>query len=165
MVVLPEKLKEALDGPTAVLIATIQPDGSPQVNPVWLGRDGDQLLISTVVGRRKYLNLKRDPRLTVVYMNGPEASVYAEMRGTATMTTEGGAELIDRLSRVYTGLPYLEFNKYGDADEGLRVVIRMTVTKLLGSFNMEERMTPEQLKKTLAAAANFPSRRAASSTN
>ncbi|CAO0828061.1 PPOX class F420-dependent oxidoreductase OS=Streptomyces microflavus OX=1919 GN=HUT09_19225 PE=4 SV=1 [Streptomyces microflavus] len=60
------ELKNLLDTPVFVNIATIQPDGSPQVSPVWVTRDGDDVLISTTVGRRKETNLRRDPRVTVV---------------------------------------------------------------------------------------------------
>ncbi|MCL7021356.1 pyridoxamine 5'-phosphate oxidase family protein, partial [Vibrio vulnificus] len=54
---LSDQLKDILDGPVFVTIATIQPDGSPQLSPVWVARDGDDVLISTTVGRQKEKNL------------------------------------------------------------------------------------------------------------
>src|SRR5262249_53171086 len=63
---LSDDLKKLLDAPVFVIGATVQPDGSPQVSPVWVKRDGDDLLISTTVGRRKEANLRRDPRVSVV---------------------------------------------------------------------------------------------------
>ena len=55
---LSDNLKKLLDSPVFVTLATIQPDGSPQVSPVWVKRDGDDLLISTTVDRRKEQNLR-----------------------------------------------------------------------------------------------------------
>ncbi|GAA1158796.1 hypothetical protein GCM10009654_13680 [Streptomyces hebeiensis] len=128
---LSDQLKEVLDGPVFVDIATIQPDGSPQVSPVWVKRDGDDLLISTTVGRRKEQNLRRDPRVSVVVQPADSPYTYAEIRGSATLTTEGGQELIDELSLKYTGKPYAEFNP-ASGEDAARVVVRITPRKVVG---------------------------------
>ncbi|MFJ5225508.1 PPOX class F420-dependent oxidoreductase [Streptomyces sp. NPDC088400] len=130
---LSEQLKEVLDGTVFVTIATIQPDGSPQVSPVWAKRDGDDVLISTTVGRRKERNLRRDPRVTVVVQPADAPYTYAEIRGAATLTTEGGQDLIDELSLKYTGKPYAEFNPASGQDDE-RVVVRITPRKVVGSL-------------------------------
>ncbi|AWK09840.1 TIGR03618 family F420-dependent PPOX class oxidoreductase [Streptomyces spongiicola] len=129
--VLSEKLKEILDGPVFVDLATIQPDGSPQVSPVWVKRDGDELLISTTLGRRKERNLRRDPRASVVVQPFDAPYTYAEVRGTVTLTEEGGQELIDELSMKYTGKRYAEFNPEAGEDAP-RVVVRLTPRKIVG---------------------------------
>ncbi|MEU2112175.1 PPOX class F420-dependent oxidoreductase [Streptomyces sp. NPDC019507] len=128
---LSDKLKDILDGPVFVDIATVQPDGSPQVSPVWVKRDGDDLLISTTIGRRKEKNLRRDPRATVVVQPVDEPYVYAEVRGTVSLTEEGGQELIDELSVKYTGKRYAEFNPDSGKDAP-RVVVRITPRKVVG---------------------------------
>ncbi|MFD5783215.1 PPOX class F420-dependent oxidoreductase [Streptomyces sp. NPDC126933] len=128
---LSEQLKQVLDGPVFVNIATIQPDGSPQVSPVWVKRDGDDVLISTTVGRRKERNLRRDARVTVVVQPFDSPYTYAEIRGSATLTTEGGEELINELSLKYTGKPYAEFNP-ASAEDSERVVVRITPRKVVG---------------------------------
>ncbi|MFJ7326234.1 MULTISPECIES: PPOX class F420-dependent oxidoreductase [Streptomyces] len=125
------ELKNLLDTPVFVNIATIQPDGSPQVSPVWVKRDGDDLLISTTAGRRKEANLRRDPRVTVVVQPADNPYTYAEIRGRAELTTEGGQELIDELSVKYTGKPYAEFNPNSGQDDP-RVVVRITPRKVVG---------------------------------
>ena len=130
-VTLNDKLKQLLDSPVFVNVATIQPDGSPQVSPVWVKRDGEDVLISTVRGRRKTRNLERDPRVTVVVQPADEPYSYAEIRGSVTMTTEGGQELIDELAHKYVGKSYGEFNP-GSADEPERVVVRLTPRKIVG---------------------------------
>ncbi|WP_326689529.1 MULTISPECIES: PPOX class F420-dependent oxidoreductase [unclassified Streptomyces] len=131
MTQLSENLKKILDGKVFVAVATIQPDGSPQVSPVWVKRDGDELLISTTVDRRKALNLRRDPRVTVLVHPPEEPYTYAELRGTATLTTEGAQELIDELSYKYVGKSYAEFNPQSDQDAE-RVVVRIGVRKQVG---------------------------------
>ncbi|MFE2944677.1 PPOX class F420-dependent oxidoreductase [Streptomyces sp. NPDC059255] len=128
---LSENLKQLLDTPVFVNIATIQPDGSPQVSPVWVKRDGDDVLISTTVDRQKERNLRRDPRVTVVVQPADAPYTYAEIRGAATLTTEGGQELINELSLKYTGKPYADFNP-DSANDAERVVVRITPRKVVG---------------------------------
>ncbi|WP_267242715.1 PPOX class F420-dependent oxidoreductase [Streptomyces sp. PR69] len=130
---LSDQVKALLDTPVFVNIATIQPDGSPQVSPVWVKRDGDDVLFSTTVGRRKEKNLRRDPRVTVLLQPFDSPYTYAEIRGTATLTTEGGPELIDELSLKYTGKKYGEFNP-DSVNDAQRVVVRITPRKIVGSL-------------------------------
>ncbi|MFB6707140.1 PPOX class F420-dependent oxidoreductase [Streptomyces sp. NPDC056333] len=128
---LSEELRSLLDTPVFVTVATIQPDGSPQLSPVWVKRDGDDVLFSTTRGRRKEQNLSRDPRVSVVVQPFAAPYTYAEIRGVAALTTEGGDELIDELSVKYTGKKYAEFNPASDEDDE-RVVVRITPEKIVG---------------------------------
>ncbi|GAA2224327.1 PPOX class F420-dependent oxidoreductase [Streptomyces nogalater] len=130
---LSDRLKSVLDGKVFIVVGTVQPDGSPQLSPVWVKRDGDDLLFSTTVDRRKYRNLKRDPRVTVVVLNPESPYEYAEIRGTAETTTEGGSELIDELSRKYTGKDYKDFNP-ASAGDAQRVVVRIRPRKVVGAL-------------------------------
>ncbi|MEV5506269.1 PPOX class F420-dependent oxidoreductase [Streptomyces orinoci] len=131
---LSEDLKKFLDdNPVFAVVATVQPDGSPQLSVVWIKRDGDDLLISTTVGRRKERNLRRDPRVTVLINPHNAPYTYAEIRGTATLTTEGGQQLINELSRKYTGKDYADFNPAAQ-DDAERVVVRITPRKVVGSL-------------------------------
>ena len=128
---LSDRLKSLLDGKVFIVVGTVQPDGSPQISPVWVKRDGEHLLFSTTVDRRKKLNLDRDPRVTVVVMNPDQPYEYAEIRGTAELTTTGGQSLIDDLSLKYTGKKYAEFNPES-AQDAERVVVRITPRKVVG---------------------------------
>ncbi|MFD8571080.1 PPOX class F420-dependent oxidoreductase [Streptomyces sp. NPDC057694] len=128
---LSDELKALLDSKVFIGVATIQPDGSPQVSPVWAKRDGDDVLFSTTVGRRKEKNLRRDPRVTVLVQPADNPYAYAEIRGTVEITTEGGQELIDELSLKYTGKKYAEFNA-SSADDAERVVVRVRARKVVG---------------------------------
>ncbi|WCD84171.1 F420H(2)-dependent reductase [Streptomyces xanthophaeus] len=131
---LSDSLKTLIDdSPVFATVATIQPDGSPQLSVTWIARDGDDLLISTTVGRRKERNLRRDPRITVMINPDTAPYTYAEVRGTATVTTEGGQQLIDDLSVKYTGRDYAEFNP-ASKDDAERVVVRVVPRKVVGSL-------------------------------
>ncbi|MEU7135457.1 PPOX class F420-dependent oxidoreductase [Streptomyces sp. NPDC046261] len=131
---LSEDLKKYIDdNPVFATVATIQPDGSPQLTVTWVKRDGGDLLVSTTLGRRKEKNLRRDPRVTVM-INPPNAPyTYAEVRGTADITFEGGDALINELSRKYTGKDYADFNPAA-AQDAERVVVRITPHKVVGSL-------------------------------
>ncbi|KIZ13683.1 PPOX class F420-dependent oxidoreductase [Streptomyces natalensis] len=128
---LSDDLKQLLDSPVFVTLTTVQPDGSPQASPVWVKRDGDDLLISTTVDRRKAANLRRDPRVSVVVQPFDAPYSYAEIRGSVSLTTEGGQELINELSHKYTGKPYAEFNPAAK-DDAQRLVVRITPRKVVG---------------------------------
>ncbi|MGW7008546.1 PPOX class F420-dependent oxidoreductase [Streptomyces sp. NPDC054933] len=130
---LSDDLKKLLDSPIFVVLATTQPDGSPQVSPVWCKRDGDDVLISTTIGRRKEKNMRRDPRVSVLVQPSDAPYTYAEIRGNAMLSTEGGPELIEELSRKYTGKPYAEFNP-ASLNDAQRVVVRITPRKVVGSI-------------------------------
>ena len=128
---LSDRLKTLLDGPVFIVVGTVQPDGSPQLSPVWAKRDGNDILISTTVDRRKKLNLDRDARVSVVVMDPDSPYEYAEIRGTAEQTTNGARELIDELSLKYTGKKYAEFNP-ASAQDADRVVVRIVPRKVVG---------------------------------
>ncbi|MFD9479886.1 MULTISPECIES: PPOX class F420-dependent oxidoreductase [Streptomyces] len=131
---LSDDLKKLIDdSPVFATVATIQPDGSPQLTITWLTRDGDDLLVSTTVGRRKEKNLRADPRITVMINPANAPYSYAEVRGTAELTTEGGQELINALSRKYTGKEYADFNP-ASKEDAERVVVRVTPRKVVGSI-------------------------------
>lgn len=125
---IPDTAREWLDGPEFATIATILPDGQPHLSVVWVERDGDDVLVSTVKGRRKHLNLSADPRATVLVYPKDNPYSYVEIRGTTTMIDEGGRDLIDRLARKYRGLDRYPFD---DGTDNVRVVVRIRPEKVV----------------------------------
>lgn len=121
-----ERARELLDAPSFATLATIAPDGSPQLSVVWVKRDGDDVLVSTVEGRRKQRNMARDPRVSLLINPSDAPYSYVEIRGAAAMTTQGGRELIDELSNKYRGKDY-EIEPEGT----VRVVVRITPHKVV----------------------------------
>ncbi|HEY4020068.1 MAG TPA: PPOX class F420-dependent oxidoreductase [Pseudonocardiaceae bacterium] len=124
-----------LSGPHLSVLSTTNPDGSPQSSVIFVKPDGDDVLFSTIEGRRKTLNMQRDPRVTLLVhglpiggadssyatisgvvelIDDPEAAFHQVMydlhMGGATPPPEPGAErLIVRLrpSRVYAPPVYV----------------------------------------------------------
>lgn len=125
---IPDTAREWLDGAEFATIATILPDGQPHLSVVWVERDDDDVLVSTVEGRRKHLNLAADPRATVLVYPKDNPYSYVEIRGTTTMTVEGGRDLIDRLALKYRGLDRYPFD---DGTDNVRVVVRIRPEKVV----------------------------------
>jgi PPOX class probable F420-dependent enzyme len=124
---LPEQVKQWIDDKTVVSVATLLPNGQPQVSPVWATYDGDDILMSTLESRQKFRNLSKDPRVSVLVFPMSDPYIYAELRGEITMTREGGRELIDRLALAYTGEPYPV-----EPPDEVRVVLRLKIDKVAG---------------------------------
>jgi PPOX class probable F420-dependent enzyme len=103
----------------------VNPNGSPQTFVVWVGRDGGDLLFSTVEGRVKHRNMLRDPRvrLTVIDSADPENDV--EWRGRVSMTPDVARRVDTHLSWKY------DAKDPGDDRPGaVRVVVRVVVEKV-----------------------------------
>ena len=100
---IPESAGSILDGHVIVHLATLNKDGSPQVSPIWLEREGDIVRFSTAEGRAKMRNLRRDPRLAISFTHPEDSSVSYSVRGRAVAIEQRGWELIDRLAGAYGG--------------------------------------------------------------
>jgi PPOX class probable F420-dependent enzyme len=124
---LSDAVRELVDGKNYATLATINADGSPQTSAMWVGRDGDDLLFSTIAGRLKDRNMRRDPRVSVTIMDREDPENYTEIRGTATITEAGGRELDDRLSWKYDGKEAGE-----DVPGAVRVVVRVVPERVTG---------------------------------
>lgn len=116
-----------LDGKNYAVLATVNSDGSPQTSVVWVGRDGTDLLISTVEGRVKHRNMVRDPRVSVTVIDSADPENYVELRGTVTMTPDVGRQVDTGLSWKYDGR-----DPGADRPGAVRVVVRVNVTKVTG---------------------------------
>jgi PPOX class probable F420-dependent enzyme len=123
---LPDNVRRLLDDKTFVVISTINPDGTPHSTVMWAKRDGDHVVFSTVLGRKKARNMANDPRISVCAYDPAQPYSYFTVDGTVTMDTEGGHELINELSLKYNNVPYT-FDKPGT----VRVVCRVTPTKVI----------------------------------
>jgi PPOX class probable F420-dependent enzyme len=116
-----------VDGKNYAILATINPDGSPQTSVLWIGRDGNDLLFSTVAGRVKHRNMERDPRVSVTVIDSADPENYVELRGRVSMTPDIGRALDTQLSWKYDGQDPGE-----DRPGAVRVVVRMVVEKATG---------------------------------
>jgi PPOX class probable F420-dependent enzyme len=116
-----------LDGRNYAVLATVNPDGSPQTSVMWLGRDGADVLFSTVEGRRKHRNMVRDPRVSVSVIDSADPENYVELRGRVSMTPDVGRRFDTQLSWKYDGR-----DPGPDRPGAVRVVVRLVVDKATG---------------------------------
>jgi PPOX class probable F420-dependent enzyme len=85
-------------------LATLMPDGSPQVTPVWIDFDGQYIMVNSARGRQKDRNIQRDNRVALVVQGPDDPYRYVQIRGRVVEITEQSAEIgIDRLARKYLG--------------------------------------------------------------
>ncbi|XVU29634.1 TIGR03618 family F420-dependent PPOX class oxidoreductase [Actinoplanes sp. CA-054009] len=120
---LSDAVRELIDRPEFAVLATADPDGSSRLSVMWLGREGDNLVMATKGGRRKVRNIRRDPRVTVLVYDRRRPTRYVEIRGRATVVDEGGAALVNELAHRYTGQDHVIG---APAEEADRVVLRIT---------------------------------------
>jgi PPOX class probable F420-dependent enzyme len=92
-----------LDRKNYAVLARVNPDGSSQTSAMWVGRDGSDLLFSTVEGRVKHRNMRRDPRVSVSVLDSPDPENYVELRGPVSMTPDVGRKVDTQLSWKYDG--------------------------------------------------------------
>ncbi len=85
-------------------VATLQPDGSPQVTPVWFDYTDGVVRINTAKGRIKARNLSAGSRVALSIVDPDNAYRYIQIRGTVTKETTDGADAhIDSLAKKYLG--------------------------------------------------------------
>jgi len=125
---LSERAVKLIDGKNFAFLATLQPDGSPHVTPMWVDHEGDMILMNTAVGRIKQRNVTRDPRvsITIVDSNNPYDRIVVHGRVVSQM--ELGAEAhIDKLAKKYTGA-----NKYQKASPTeKRIILKIEPLQIL----------------------------------
>ena len=122
-----DETRRLLDGRHYAVLATINPDGGPQTSAMWVGRDGQDVLMSTVAGRRKHRNLERDPRASVTILDADDPENYVELRGRVAITVDEGRAIDTKLSWKYDGQ-----DPGPDAPGAVRLVLRLTVDKATG---------------------------------
>ncbi|MHB8485593.1 MAG: PPOX class F420-dependent oxidoreductase [Candidatus Acidiferrales bacterium] len=119
---IPEKYADLLTKPAFANLATVMPDGSPQVTPVWVDFDGSHILFNSALGRVKDKNIRRDPRVSVAIQDPGNPYRYLEVRGRVVEITQKGAdEHINKLSQKYLGKPVYPFRQPGE----VRVLYRI----------------------------------------
>jgi PPOX class probable F420-dependent enzyme len=104
-------------------LATLMPNGSPQVTPVWVDYDGQYVLINTAAGRQKDKNLQRDGRVALSIIDPENPYRYLEVRGhIAQRTLEGADQHIDAMARKYLGQDTYPYRQPGEVRVLYRVV-------------------------------------------
>jgi PPOX class probable F420-dependent enzyme len=116
---IPESHADLFSKPALAHLATVMPDGSPQVTPVWCDLHEGRVRINSAKGRRKDLNIRRDPRVALSMCDPDNPYRYLEVRGRVVEITEEGAVAhIDALAKKYLGRDVYPYHN----DKDVRVI-------------------------------------------
>jgi len=111
-------------------LATVMPDGSPQVTPVWFEFKDGIIRINTAKGRRKVRNLDANPRVAMAIVDPANPYRYLQIRGHVTRSTEDGADAhIDSLAKRYLNQDKYPFRAPGE----VRVIFEIAIDSCHGN--------------------------------
>ena len=103
--VIPDKYRDLFQKKAFCSLATVMPDGSPQVTPVWCDFDGTHVIVNSAKGRMKDKNMRKDPRVSLAIIDPDNPYRYLEVRGRVDEITEKGADAhIDKMAKKYIGV-------------------------------------------------------------
>lgn len=111
-----EEMRRRLDAAVLWHVATVNPDGSPQVTPMWAELRGDRILLNTAKGRKKHRNMSSDPRIAMSSV-APDVSptdVAIQGRIVDTYDDERADRDIDALARKYMGVDAYPYRRPGE---------------------------------------------------
>lgn len=108
-------------------LATLMPDGSPQVTPVWFNTKGEYILINSAKGRVKDRNMRARPTVALCIADPANLYRYLQIHGKVTeFTTEGADAHIDALAFKYQGVPKYPYRQPGE----IRVTYKIQAEKV-----------------------------------
>ena len=103
--VIPEKYLDLFQKKAFANLATVMPDGTPQVTPVWVDYDGKHVIVNSARGRRKDKNVGQNSSVALSIMDPDNPYRYLEVRGrVAEITEEGADQHIDSMAKKYMGV-------------------------------------------------------------
>ena len=126
---LTESARKMLEGKNFVYLATVNPDGTPQVTPTWVDTDGKFILVNTAIGRVKHRNVKKNPNvaLAITDQNNPYDLVVIRGKVVDQLTGHVAEEHIDKMSKKYRGI-----DKYPNRSPGeQRVILKIEPTRVI----------------------------------
>jgi PPOX class probable F420-dependent enzyme len=133
MATLPQSARELIDSGALAHLVTIGRDGAPQVTCIWVGLDGEEIVSGHLREQQKLRNVRRDPRVTLslegTRIHPPGLKEYLVLHGRARIEEGGGAELLQRLARVYLG-PDVKFPPMENPPPGY--TMRVSVERIGG---------------------------------
>ena len=116
------KARELIARPVLASLTTLAKDGSPQVTPLWIDQDGDDLLFNTAQGRVKARHMEKDPRVAVSVVDPDDPYNVVALRGTVVdITTDGADAHIDALAKKYLGVDSYPMRQEGEVRVKVRV--------------------------------------------
>ncbi len=101
------EVQALLSRPNFAHLATVMADGSPNVTPVWVGLEGDHILVGTSEGSLKARNLRGDSRLALSIVDFHDPYEEAQIRGhVVEFRDDSNFAMKDKISQKYTGAPF-----------------------------------------------------------
>src|SRR5262245_59320450 len=99
--------RRLIDGVNFAHLATLMADGTPKVEPVWIGREGDRLLVTTDGKSIKAVNVDRDPRVAISITAFDDPYDQLLVRGRVSeIRADDDLVVLDALSQKYLGTPF-----------------------------------------------------------
>ena len=127
---IPEKALDLFQKPLLAHLATVMPDGTPQVTPVWVDFDGTHALINTSKNRQKALNMDRQPKVGLDIVDSDNPWHWLSIRGHIAESTEEGAnDHIDKMAKKYTGRDKYTNHQPND----VRVIYKIVTDRVIAS--------------------------------
>ena len=127
---IPDNVLDLFQKPVLANVATIMPDGTPQVTPVWVDFDGSHILVNTVKGRRKVLNMQERPQVGLDMVDTENQFHWLSVRGHVIEITEAGAnDHIDKLAKKYIGQDKYPFHQPGE----VRVICKIQPERVVAA--------------------------------
>jgi PPOX class probable F420-dependent enzyme len=116
------KARALIARPVLASLTTLAKDGSPQVTPLWIDQDGDDLLFNTAQGRVKARHVENDPRVAISVVDPDDHYNVVALRGTVIdITTDGADDHIDALAKKYLGVDSYPMRQEGEVRIKVRV--------------------------------------------
>jgi PPOX class probable F420-dependent enzyme len=112
---IPDKFLDLFSKRAFAHLATLMPDGSPQVTPIWVDFDGRYILVNSAMHRQKDRNMRRDARVALSILDPDNAYRYLQVRGKVVeITLEGADAHIDKLANKYLGADKYPYRRAGE---------------------------------------------------
>ena len=129
MAIDPENYRDLFEQKKAFAnLATLMPDGSPQVTPVWFDRKDGKFRINTAKGRVKARNMQEGSPVALSIMDPDNAYRYVQVRGSVSRVQEGADAHIDSLAKKYLGQDKYPFRQPGE----VRIMYEITPKSFSG---------------------------------
>lgn len=136
---IPDSAKAVIESGRLAHFVTVNADGSPHVTIVWVGLDGDEIVIGKLMVDQKVRNIRRDPRVSLsIEAEGDQHGMqnYLVVEGTATVTEGGAPALLSELAQRYVG-PGTRFPPMPDPPEGFVIRVAPTTIRGMGPWGIQ----------------------------
>jgi PPOX class probable F420-dependent enzyme len=117
---IPDEVRDLIEGRNFAHVATVNPDGSPHVTPVWVDIDDDTVIFTTADGRTWPENLRRDPRVAISIHDQENPYSSARIRGTTRMEPDTGNAHSNLAAKKY-----MDVDTYPVPEGQTRIVVRV----------------------------------------